>query len=55
MLKIRKDESLHQWIERIAVALNMTDEQKEAMLEVSKQSFIQGSDVAYEIFKSHIE
>lgn len=54
-LKKRKDEPLYRWIDRIAAALNMTDWQKEAMLEVSKESYIRGSNDAHEIIKTHSE
>lgn len=48
-LKIRKGEPIHKWINRIGNTLNMTDEQIEAMQEVAKQSYIQGSNDATEL------
>ena len=52
-LKQRKKESIHDWILRIAVALDMTNEQMEAMQEVAKQSYIQGSNDADELNKKY--
>jgi len=52
-LKQRKKESIHDWILRIAVALDMTNEQMEAMQEVAKQSYIQGSNDADELNKTY--
>ena len=42
-LKLRNGEMLYQWVERLSVALKMTEEQREAMEEVSKTSYIHGS------------
>ena len=52
-LKQRKKESIHDWILRIAIALDMTSEQMEAMQEVAKQSYIQGSNDATELNKKY--
>ena len=52
-LKQRKKESIHDWILRIAVDLDMTDEQMEAMQEVAKHSYIQGSNDAEELYKKY--
>ena len=52
-LKQRKKESIHDWILRIAIALDMTNEQMEAMQEVAKQSYIQGSNDATELNKKY--
>lgn len=52
-LKQRKKESIHDWILRIAVDLDMTVEQKDVMLEVAKQSYIQGSNDADELNKKY--
>jgi len=52
-LKQRKKESIHDWILRIAVDLDMTSEQMEAMQEVAKQSYIQGSNDATELNKKY--
>lgn len=45
-LKIKDGEMLYEWINRLAVALNLTEEQREAMSEVSKTSYIHGSNDA---------
>ena len=52
-LKQRKKESIHDWILRIAVDLDMTVEQKDVMIEVAKQSYIQGSNDADELNKKY--
>ena len=52
-IKKRKKESIHDWILRIAVDLDMTVEQKDVMLEVAKQSYIQGSNDADELNKKY--
>lgn len=52
-LKQRKKESIHDWILRIAVDLDMTVEQKDVILEVAKQSYIQGSNDADELNKKY--
>lgn len=52
-LKQRKRETIHDWILRIAVALDMTSEQMEVMQEVAKQSYIQGSNDADELNKKY--
>lgn len=49
-LRKQKDEPIYKWVERVAEALRMTPEQTEAMKEISKESFIQGSVMAEEIF-----
>ena len=54
-LKQRKKETIHEWILRIAVALDMTDEQIEAMQEVAKHSYIQGSNDACELYKKYTQ
>ena len=45
-LKLKDGEMLYEWINRLAVALNLTEEQREAMSEVSKTSYIHGSNDA---------
>lgn len=37
-----KDEPLYKWCERIADELGMNDEQRDALSEVRKQSYIEG-------------
>ena len=53
MIKQRKEEKISDWIERIARALNMSKEQKEAMREVAMESYIKGSNDAYELNKKY--
>ena len=53
MIKQRKEEKISDWIERIARILNMSKEQKEAMREVAMQSYIKGSNDAYELNKRY--
>ena len=48
-LRHKKDEPLWKWVERLSKALNMTDEQKVAMFEVSKVSYIDGVRSAQEL------
>jgi hypothetical protein len=55
MIKKRKEEKIYDWIERIARALNMSKEQKEAMREVAMESYIKGSNDAYEVCKTYNE
>lgn len=45
-LQEQKDETLHDWCMRISQSLNMTQEQTDALIEVSKQSYIKGSNDA---------
>ena len=45
-LKLKDGEMLYEWINRLAVALNLTEEQREAMSEVSNTSYIHGSNDA---------
>ena len=52
-LKQRKRETIYDWILRLSVDLDMTVEQKDVMLEVAKQSYIQGSNDAYELNKRY--
>lgn len=53
MIKRRKEEKISDWIERIARTLNMSKEHEEAMREVAIQSYIQGSNDAYELNKKY--
>lgn len=50
-LKIKDGEMLYEWINRLTTALNLTEEQAEAMSEVSKTSYIHGSNDAMEAAK----
>lgn len=52
-LKQRKRETIYDWILRLSVDLDMTVEQKDVMLEVAKQSYIQGSNDAEELYKKY--
>ena len=52
-LKIKKDEPLFKWIERIADYWNFDEELREVLSEVSKESYIQGSNAATEVLKKH--
>lgn len=45
-LKLKDGEMLYEWINRLTTALNLTEEQAEAMSEVSKTSYIHGSNDA---------
>lgn len=51
-LKLKDGEMLYQWIYRLAVALNLTEEQREAMSEVSRTSYIQGGQDAQKAMNS---
>ena len=50
-LKQRKNEPLYKWCERIAETLGMTEEQTEALKEVSKRSYIDGVRTTTELNK----
>ena len=52
-LQIRNDEPLHEWCNRIADELQMTAEQREALSEVSKQSYIKGVNTERELSKKY--
>lgn len=45
-LKIKKDEPLHQWLDRIAEYWHFGAELREMLGEISKESYIQGSNDA---------
>ena len=45
-LKIKKEEPLHKWIDRIADYWNFGEELREILTKVSKESYIQGSNDA---------
>ena len=46
-LRIKKNEPLYKWIERIADYYNFGDELREMLSEVSKESYIHGSNDAF--------
>lgn len=43
-LNIKKDEPLHEWLDRIAEYWNFGAELRELIGEISKESYIQGSN-----------
>ena len=43
-LKLKKDEPLHDWLDRIADYWNFRTELREVLGEISKESYIQGSN-----------
>ena len=43
-LRKRKDEPLHEWLDRIAESWNFGTELREVLAEVSKNSYIKGSN-----------
>ena len=50
-LKLKKDEPLHEWLDRIANYWNFGSELREVLAEVSKKSYIKGSNAAVESLK----
>lgn len=54
-LRIKKDEPLHEWLDRIADYWNFDTELREVLGEVSKESYIKGSNDTVETFKSKVE
>lgn len=53
-IRYKKGEPLHKWIERIADYWHFDEELKEVLSEVSKTSYIQGSnDAQRTIFKTN--
>lgn len=49
--KIKKDESLAAWRERLAQELNLDDRMQEIIREVSATSYIHGTNTTLEILK----
>ena len=49
--KIKKDESLAMWRERMAQEFNLDDKMKEIIREVSITSYIHGTNVTLDILK----
>ena len=47
----KKDEPLHEWLDRIADYWNFDTELREVLAEVSKESYIKGSNDTVETFK----
>ena len=52
-LRIKKDEPLHEWLDRIADYWNFGEELREVLGEVSKESYIRGKDAAVESLKQN--
>ena len=52
-LNIQKDEPLYQWIDRLAEHFGWTQEERETVGEVSKESYIHGSMDAQEVFNKY--
>jgi hypothetical protein len=50
-LRIREGEPLHEWIDRIADYWNFREELREVLGEISKTSYIQGSNAAIDAQK----
>ena len=51
ILQIKKNEPLHEWLDRIADYRNFNEELREVLEVVSKESYIQGSNAAVESLK----
>ena len=49
--KIKEDESLAMWRERLAQEFNLDDKMKEIIREVSMTSYIHGTNVTFDILK----
>ena len=52
-LRLKKDEPLHEWLDRIADYWNFDTELREVLAEVSKESYIKGSNAAVESLKKN--
>ena len=50
-LRIQKNEPLHEWLDRIADYWNFDTELREVLGEVSKESYIHGSNDAVDALK----
>ena len=51
ILQIKKNEPLHEWLDRIADYWNFNEELREILSEISKTSYIQGSNAAIDAQK----
>lgn len=51
-LQLKKDEALHEWVDRIADSLVMSANQREAMHEVIKESYIKGTNDTLETMET---
>ena len=52
-LQIKKGEPLYEWVNRIAEHYNLSQEMKDVLSDVSKESYIQGSVDAQKILLEH--
>ena len=50
-LNIKKNEPLHKWFDRIADYYNLGEELRELIGEISKKSYIRGTNDAYKVLK----
>ena len=50
-LNLKKNEPLHKWLDRIAEYYNLGEELREVLGEVSKESYIHGTNDAYQVLK----
>lgn len=50
-LRLKKDEPLHKWLDRIAKRYNFGEQLREVLGEVSKISYIHGSNDAIKVIK----
>ena len=53
-LRIKKGEKLHEWLDRIADYWNFGDELREMLHEISKESYIHGSNDAFNAKKMKV-
>ena len=51
ILQIKENEPLHEWLDRIADYWNFNDELRGILSEISKTSYIQGSNAAIDAQK----
>ena len=52
-LRLKKDEPLWKWVARLGDHYGWSDEEREAVSEVSKTSYIHGSNDAQEVLLKH--
>ena len=48
-LRLRNDETLHDWCDRIAATMELGEQQRQVLHEVAKWSYIKGSNDTQEI------
>ena len=51
VLPIKKNEPLYKWRERLAKHYNLSEDMQEILAEVSKVSYIQGTDIGFKAGK----